>query len=387
MELEQKLGLIESELKSYFAKATEEKATLGATLAETKTAAENLQKQFDALVIKMERSSNGSEEKSLDQELKENESLQRLMRDKRGSAILNFKGIADLERKTTITSTTAGSGTAGVLMPQMLGGIVPGAELGFTLRDLLPKGNTDSNAVSYVKENVFTNAASPQTEGSAKAESALTFTTATANVRTLAHWIPATKQVLDDFGLLGSYINRKLTYGLKYAEEQELLLGSGTGEHLSGLVTQATAFNTALTVASDGWEYVDLLRRAKQQVDVANEMPSDFIVMNPAEWASIELNKDTTGRYIAGNPLGVLGKTLWGLPVVVTNAMTAAKFLVGSRNQAQIFDRQGLTIEISTEHASYFTSNMVAIRCEERLAFACFRPAAFIYGSFTQSPA
>jgi HK97 family phage major capsid protein len=58
--------------------------------------------------------------------------------------------------------------------------------------------------------------------------------------------------------------------------------------------------------------------------------------------------------------------------------MTQNTGLVGAfRPQAQIFRRQGITVEIATEHASDFTSNLVTIRAEERVALAVFRPAAF----------
>lgn len=388
MDTQEILTQLQTELKGFIDKAQAEQKANGTVLVETKDAIQAINKRIDEIEVRMAKPAVGDEHKSIADELGENESFQRVQRDGRGTAHISFKTLADLERKTTITSATVGSATSGVLNPMRVPGIVPAAEQRLTIRNILPVGQTSANAIDYVKENVFTNAASPQVEGSDKAESALTFTTGTAAVRTLAHWIPATRQVLADFGELAGYINRKLLYGLKLKEETELLSGDNTGVHLNGLITQATSFTTGLLVpASAGWNKADVIRRAIQQVESANETPVDFIVLNPVNWADMELTKSTTYEYVAGNPYKPLPPMLWGVPVVVTNAITSGTFLVGSSAQAQIWDRQGVELEISTEHSDYFIKNMVAIRIEERLTLAVYRTAAFVTGSLTTSPA
>lgn len=382
------LAQLQGELKNFIDKAQAEQKNLGTVLVETKDAIQAINKRIDEVEVRMAKPAAGEEHKTIADELKENESFQRLQCDGRGSARISFKSLADLERKTTITSAAVGNATSGVLNPMRVPGIVPAAQVNLTIRDILPVGQTSANAIDYVKENAFTNAASPQTEASDKAESALTFTTATAAVRTLAHWIPATRQVLDDFAELGGYINRKLLYGLKLKEEQELLSGDNTGVHLNGIITQATSFNTGLLVpASAGWNKADVIARAIQQVQSANETPVDFIVLNPVNWWDMQLTKTSAYEYVAGNAYNPLPPRLWGVPVVVTNSITSGTFLVGSSAQAQIWDRMGVEVEISTEHSDYFIKNMVAIRIEERLTLAVYRPAAFITGSLSTSPA
>ena len=42
-----------------------------------------------------------------------------------------------------------------------------------------------------------------------------------------------------------------------------------------------------------------------------SELMSTGVVLHPADWASIELLKDTTGQFIIGNPQGNLSPTLW----------------------------------------------------------------------------
>ena len=96
----------------------------------------------------------------------------------------------------------------------------------------------------------------------------------------------------------------------------------------------------------------------------------------------MELSKDKEGRYIIGQPQGTANPTMWGLPVVSTQAMGVGKFLTGAFNMgAQVFDRQQASIAIATENEDDFVKNMITILCEERLALAVYRPEAFITGT------
>jgi Phage capsid family. len=138
--------------------------------------------------------------------------------------------------KTTIVNAT---GLNQPLVPPFYrpGIIAPGMQP-LRIRDILPSFPVNSNMVEYVKETSSTNAAAMQSaEGAVKGESALGFTLSYAPVQTLAHWIPASKQVLDDAQALQGYNNQRLGYFLKLEEEDEILNGSGTGVELSGLTT------------------------------------------------------------------------------------------------------------------------------------------------------
>jgi HK97 family phage major capsid protein len=254
-----------------------------------------------------------------------------------------------------------------------------------TIRDVIPSVPIASNLVEYVRELSFTNAAAMQTaESVAKAESAMTFELKYAPVQTLAHWIPVSRQLLDDAPAIQGYVNTRLMYGLKLKEEDEILNGSGSGTNLSGLILNSTAYDTSFTNTSSD-TFIDVLLHAKTQVQLSYFEP-DFIVLNPRDWESIQLIKTTgsasSGEYIFADPHTVQGNSIWGVPVVSTQSMAQSQFLVGASMAAMIWDRNQATVEISREHASFFVENMAAILCEERLGLTVFRPLALIYGGF-----
>jgi hypothetical protein len=63
--------------------------------------------------------------------------------------------------------------------------------------------------------------------------------------------------------------------------------------------------------------------------------------------------------------------------VAVTPAIVANTALVGAfKTAAQVFRKGGIRVEASNSHQDYFIKNLVAIRAEERLALAVYRPQA-----------
>lgn len=253
-----------------------------------------------------------------------------------------------------------------------------------TIRDILPSSSTNSNLIEFVRENVFTNNAGPQVGGSPEAfenvtkpESAITFTLATAAVTTLAHFIPASKQVIEDSASLQSFINGRLMYGLKLKEETQLLLGTGSNGELNGIHTQATAYTVQSPQLTNE---IDIIREMIKQAHVSEYMP-DAILMNPQDWYDIDVRKvgSSDDRYVVGNPREMSTPRLWGLPVVVTNSITSGQAVVGNFAMgAEIKDRTQATVELSLEDSTNFQKNMVTIRAEERIALCVYRTEAFI---------
>jgi HK97 family phage major capsid protein len=288
----------------------------------------------------------------------------------RGRVLVDVKDISSL--------TTDAAGSVGTLIQPDRAAAVMLPDRRLTIRSLLAQGNTSSNSIEYDAEKLFTNAAAPVAEGALKPQSEIQYEEKTATVRTIAHWMRASVQVLADAPGLRSMIDNRLRYGLDFVEEQQLLNGSGVGQNLPGLVTSATAY--AAPGALVAGQMIDTIRLSHLQVALA-EYPANGTVLNPIDWAFIEMLKDGEGRYLIGNPQGSISPTLWGLPVVATQAMTVDKFLTGAFNMAaQIFDRQDSTVEVSTEDQDNFVKNKVTIRAEKRLALAIYRPAAIVYG-------
>lgn len=375
----------DNDIKVFAEKANDEIKTHGKILDDTKTILDGLvkdglglQDRLNEVEQKLTRRGAANDEgaKSIGEQFTDGDDFKGLAEKGRGVARMRLKAV------TSITSSTTGTGGVGsAIEPTRVPGIIQGPDRPFTIRDLIMPGRTSSNAIEYVRESGFQNMAAPVAETASKPQSDLSFELITTTVKTIAHWFRASKQVLADVPLLQSYIDGRAIYGLKYVEENQILAGNGTGQNLLGLIPQATAFNEALRKSGD--TKIDLLRRAILQVRIA-EYRASAIVLNPIDWADMELAKDSTGSYIWVNVQEGGQPRMWRLPVVDTNAMPQGEFMVGAFDMAaQVFDREDANVEVSTEDADNFTKNMVTIRAEERLALAVYRPQSFVHGPFT----
>ncbi|WP_062220502.1 phage major capsid protein [Aureimonas sp. D3] len=289
------------------------------------------------------------------------------------------RGTVKVEVQNAITSASTSAGT--LIVPEREAEVLGIPRRQMTIRQLLDQGSTTSNLVQYAKQTARTNAAAPVAEGALKPESNYEWRLSEAAVRTIAHWIPVSRQAMDDIPQLQGEIDGELRYGLDFAEEAQILKGSGVGENLNGLMTQATAYAAAFTPAAK--TMIDTMRLALLQASLT-EFPADGIVLHPTDWARIELTKDAGGNYIFANIVQLAGPQLWGRPVISTQAQDEDNFLVGAfRAAAKIYDRMDVEVLISSEDRDNFVKNMLTVRAEKRLALAVKRPAALIKGRFS----
>ena len=273
------------------------------------------------------------------------------------------------------TLTTENIGT-GLPIATRLPGIREPGSMPLNVRSLLSVGRTQSSAIEFVREKLFTNNAAAVAEGATKPESNLEVELETATVKTIAHWIRASKQILDDIPQFESYIDSRLLYGLKYAEDDQLMNGDGTGANVKGLMEYATDFDE--TYATNSTTAMDRIADAALQVAMTG-FPANGMYINPADANDLRKQKDTIGRYIFADPTSGNILTPWGLPAVETLAVPKGQVLIGSfALAAQVFDREDARVDISESDGDNFRQNLITIRVEERLALAVYYPQAIV---------
>ncbi|RJE83646.1 phage major capsid protein [Paracoccus onubensis] len=283
--------------------------------------------------------------------------------------------------RVEVKDITTGATSAGAMAPNYRDSEVTTlARQRMTVRDLLSTVQMSGNAAEYIIQTSRPNGAATVAEGALKPESDMALELRTAPARVIAHWITASRQVLDDSAQLRDLIDGELRYGLQEAEEVQLLNGDGTGSNLTGLIPNATAFTDPLGATSP--TMIDTIASAILQNALAN-LPAEGMIVHPADWTAMRTLKDTDGKYILGHPADAVEPRLFGLPAVVTPAIAQGSFLVGNfRRAATIYDRWQPTVQVSNSHDDYFVRNLVAILAEERLALAIKDPLALTYGQF-----
>jgi HK97 family phage major capsid protein len=288
----------------------------------------------------------------------------------------------------------SGTVTTGTMLPQnnRQPGIIPqNPDFPLLIANLLDRQTSDGTTLEYMRDTSGPqstwNAAAVVAEGGDKPKSGpFSFDLITTTLKTVAHWVPITRQAADDDSQLMGYINGRLTYGLEYKLDREILTGNGTTQ-MQGILT--TSGIGAYQPASGNTDSkLITIRKAKTQGELAL-YPPDAIVLNPLDWQDVELDTDANGQFRVITSVTDSGAPMriWGLTVVTSVAMTAGTSLLGGYSRgATLWERQGVTILMTDSHADYFTSNTLVILAERRANVAVHTPAAFVKVTFAALP-
>lgn len=310
-----------------------------------------------------------------------------------------FSGV---DLKTLITGSSATSAGAAVRndlyapVTDLIG------ERELTVRDLVTIGSTTSDTVEFVRVTSKTNNAAPTAEATTsdpgaitttgtspgpytttqaagsgtKPESAMGLEVVSTTVKTIAHWIPITKRAASDASQVRTLVDNFLRYGLNEELEDQMLNGSGAGENFTGILNTAGIS----TVGSAGTD-IDAIVDAIRTVRVTGRRRPTALVIHPNDWysAGFLTAKDTQGKYLVGDPRASVEQlnTLWGLQVVVSEGITENTALVGDFRQSVLWEREGVSLMVSDQHADFFTRNLLAILAEMRAAFGTLDPQAY----------
>lgn len=293
--------------------------------------------------------------------------------------------------KDLLTGVNRTTGAGALLVPQQLGMLDPFYQRPLTVRDLVTQGTTTTDTIEYVKMVGVTNNAAPVAEATSaapigggvtavqaglKPESAMVFEKATTNVKTIAHWIPATKRALSDAGQIRTLIDAFLLYGLDEELEDQIVSGDGVGENFLGVA--GTSGVQTQAAPGGGQTVFDTTRMARTKVRLGGRSIPTAYVFNPLDWQTIDLMRDANERFYGAGPFAMSTPVLWGLPVVESEAIPAGTGYVADWKKAVLWDREQANIQVTDSHDDFFIRNLIVILAELRAAFGILRPQAFV---------
>lgn len=254
------------------------------------------------------------------------------------------------------------------------------------IADLLGQETTSRSAVTYfVESDTVNGAVATVAEGAEKP--LVSFgdpTPVTESVRKIAAVMKESDEMIDDLPWLASAIDNRGIYLVQLFEEDQLLNGNGSGTNLNGILNR-TGILTGQTATGEP-NVADAIFRAMTDISTSSPFTADGIVINPADYQTLRLAKDSNNQYYGGGFFqgqygngGVMEQPpIWGLRTVVTPAIAAGTVLVGAfRQGGSVIRRNGLSVEIANQNEDDFVNNRIAIRIEERLALAVRYPKAF----------
>ena len=239
-----------------------------------------------------------------------------------------------------------------------------------SLLEALPTRPMVSATFEWVSLDGYSNAAAEQgLEGEEKAEAGLPNELKTVRAATVAHFLPASEQVLQDTPGLAMQIESLLRYGVQ-AKAEALIVG-GTG-NIQGLETVGTAFP-----GETGEDMATAISRAEAHL-AAIGWSGTHCIMHPQDWHAMRTQKrgSSDDSFVVGSWMNPPTLNAWGLEIVTSPSVTLGTAIVLDASQVAILDRMSAVVEAFREDGSNVRENMVTLRSEARMAFAVFAPSA-----------
>jgi HK97 family phage major capsid protein len=334
-----------------------------------------------------ERSDAPVRAKSFAEQVVESDAYKNVVAKQAQSAAVDVKTVNTID-EGIIPAFSGGAGQGGQLVaPQLLPGIVPLLFQPLTVADLMAQGTTSSSSISYVIESAFQDTTAAVLEKGTKPQLDLTLSRRQDNVSTIANVAKVTDEMFQDAEQFQAYLSNRMIFGVKRAEESELLNGSGTAPHLQGILNRSGLATTVVTTASlTAQKAIEGIYNQITALRSTSFVEPDAIVIHPTDWQTIRLGKDGNNQYYGGGPFtGAYGNAgpsnqsqLWGLKVDVTTAIAQGTVLVGGfQESAQVFRRMGITLEMTNSNVDDFVNDLITLRAQERVALAVYRPAGF----------
>lgn len=254
------------------------------------------------------------------------------------------------------------------------------------LRNVLPVGNTNSNVVRYVRDNGGEGGPGMVAMGALKPQMDRDLEILDAPVRKIATYFRVPEEMIEDIPYLQSFLVQIGMEEVMLVEDAQILYGDGTGQNLSGLFTNATAFAAGTSVVTAP-NHFDVLLAAKKQGRVAKTNPTVALV-HPTDFFNMIVKKDTSNNYLflgGGNGIDVQGVLqVKGLPTIIEHtAVAEGDFLVFDPRNAAIFDRTGTSVRFYDQDQDNAIRNLITIVIEKRLALPIFRTDGIIKGTFS----
>lgn len=250
----------------------------------------------------------------------------------------------------------------------------------FGILSTLPTGTTDADVLNFFipDATAYSNGAKAWKKGEAKGQSAFAWKKVSANLETIAHYVPVSKLEMEDYGQLASLVNTELLYGLR----AKLAAAVAAGETEGGIVGITKAEGVQTYTAKSGDTIADSVYRMSNDVFLKSGFAATHVAMHPYVSESVNLDKDKNGRYISA----VVNGKLWALTVVDDLNLTATTGESGSEkttygmavywnNAATVFTKHADEVSIGLVN-DQFTRNEYTVLAEGTYGLKVSRPDA-----------
>lgn len=345
-------------------------ADLASAKVEAETAVANLFNSIADSAKKNTKVSEGGEVKTSFDVTEVKNGLKDLYEKKRNSFSFSFNSLKELAVLNSVSESTL---TGDVIPPQLVPEITrdPVRQVFIeSIADVTP--NMTSDKLAYVECVNESGAPLPTAELNALPEKEFRFQEFKATLKKIGVVAKHSNEILADAAQLVSAFKGWLQEDVNIVTDQELLNGSGSGDHLTGVMTLAEELDSS-AVGTKRVAYAnlaDVIRVAITKVAVygKGKFVANYVLLNPDDADALDLTKDENGQYVLPPFKTADGTTIKGARVIENVGVPAGKFLVGDFRKLHIGTKGGVTVTMTDSDGTDFAKDIITIKLTRRVA-------------------
>ena len=302
-----------------------------------------------------------------------------------GSFSFELKGDPRMLLKVSIIGTytelSDSSLANAVIVPMRTPGVEKLPDRQVLMIDVVNRGMTGSNRVTWVERSARTEGTATVAEEGQYAQSDMTYIQKAAEVEKIGTYLKVTNEALEDWDEMLTQIKNELFPSVERALENQLYQGTGTTPQLDGIITTASAYaSTSLNAKVKTPNHFDAIRAAANQIAEYNYIPTHAFLA-PADFALMELAKDSNGQYLLPPFVTAGGAQVAGIKIVPSNLITAGDVLVGDFSKVTLYIKRGIEVKIWDQDSTDPEYDLKTITASVRAAVKFPAPHlyAFVY--------
>jgi HK97 family phage major capsid protein len=230
------------------------------------------------------------------------------------------------------------------------------------------------NAITYFTENGFdgNSGAAPAVvaEGAKKPQGSDGFTSHTVALSKVAVYTKESDEILEDEPFLASVLRDVLRFQIE-KKKAAVMVAAAAGA--TGI--QTSTYDSG-TYTGDNKNIAEAILHAKGLIKSNTPFEPDAVIINPADWETLVLSKDSIGQYMGGgyftaayaNGEYSAPARIWGIPVYESGDVSQGTVLVlAARESVKRVHKGETDVRIFEENEDDVLYNRVTIRAEERM--------------------
>lgn len=287
--------------------------------------------------------------------------LKTLVAQKSGAVELEVKAFQD-----------AADITSGLDFAQMESGVSQIPTRQPFVRELFQNATTNREYIKYTEqETVVRDAKNVAGCDASTHNTKITWIVNDIQMKKIRDFVDVCFDMMEDYDFVQSEIQTLVGTDVALKVDQQLLLGTGTGDELNSVDSVSSthvAGDYALKVTSPTLS--DLITVVGCQISDLGQNNSynpNFALLNPTDSCLMKLEKDANGNYLLPSWVTSDGVNIGSIRVITNQLVTINSMYVGDFSKGTVFSRKGATVQFGFENNDNFEREVVTVKAYERL--------------------